>query len=555
MPGDDITSASRETAYVWDIASDRLEWQPGASTVLGISNLSAIATGEAFAARILPEHQAAWRSAVLGRRTTAGSAPHGIPYRVQFALESGEPNAAAPIWLEDRGRWWPGPDGRPSHASGVLLRIDARYLESRRLHLPPGDDTRETLNRTRLFEAIGARAKRTERTARASGLLMIAVNGLDAINTRLGPDLGDEVIAAVGRLVEAGLAETDAIVRYASNTFAVVVDGCAPDDLSAAAERLIARVEAATVETSAGALKASISVGAAALPDMPDTAAATIAQARNALERAKRAQGARYVVHSGKEMSPPPCERSMTGEVMSAIEENRLILALQPIVDARSAQTVFYEGLLRLKRRDGTLVAAADFIEEAEQLGLAKLLDRRALELALALLAAHPGLKLCLNVSSLTSGDKDWIATLEASAATHADLAARLMVEITETAMIHDLEGVRAFVELLRNVGCRIAIDDFGTGYTSFRHLKTLPVDMLKIDGIFMQDLPHDHQGRVIVSAMIEMAKGLGLETVAEWVSDRETAEFLAAAGATYLQGFLFAEPRPAEDFERNGEL
>ena len=200
-------------------------------------------------------------------------------------------------------------------------------------------------------------------------------------------------------------------------------------------------------------------------------------------------------------------------------------------------------------------MAAADFIEEAEEFGLAPLLDRRALELALGLLKANPRLKLCLNVSCRTAGDRTWLAALHAETARDPGLPSRLTVEITETAMIHDLANVRAFVKELRSSGCRIAIDDFGTGYTSFRHLKTLPVDMLKIDGLFMKDLPNDAHGRVIVKSMIDMAKGLGIETVAEWVSDRETAAFLTDVGATYLQGFLYGNPETAENLAREGLL
>ena len=552
---DETAPEPLETAYVWDIASDRLEWQTDAASILGIADLSTVATGDAFAARIASADRAAWRSAVLD--TPAGAASsQNAPYRIRFAFEPDDPETHALIWLEDRGRRPLDTDGRPVRAHGVIHRVDARYFESEHLlHLAPGDDDRETLARTRLFEAVAGRVRQASRTGRPAALMMIAINGLDAINARLGPEVGDEFIAAVGRLLQASLAEADAIVRYASNTFAIVLDNCSADDLPTAADRMIAHVENATIATSVGSLKTSIAIGSVALPVGTSSAADAIAAARTALERAKGAQRSRHVTHSEKAETEATNRKSVAREIASALEENRLVLALQPIVDAASGQRMFYEGLLRLKRPDGTLLAAADFIEDAEQLGIANLLDLRALELALALLVAHPRLKLCLNVSALTAGDKDWIATLEAKAAAHADLAPRLTIEITETAMIHDLEGVRAFVERLRKIGCRIAIDDFGTGYTSFRHLKTLTVDMLKIDGLFMKDLPNDPQGRIIVGSMIEMARGLGLETVAEWVSDPETAEVLRGAGATYLQGFLFAGPLTADELEERGEL
>ena len=556
MPhADTKPEASRETAYLWDLLSDRLDWQANAASVLGIAAPDAIATGEQFAAHIAPEHRSAWRSSVLGARASA-EATDGIAYRVQVAIEPGGGSTAQRVWLDVSGRWWPDATGRPARATGVLRRIDDRDLEDRHLlGFVPDDHAREGLSRARLFEALGAHLKRAQRTGHSCGLLMISAIGLDAVNTRLGPDVGDELISAVGRLVKDGLGETALVLRYASNTFAIILDACDAARLAATGAQLIAHIEGARIETSSGPLKAAIAIGAVALPGYAETAADAVSRARAALERAKRAQRPACVIHSNEDASPQQRETSSTREILAALEESRVLLALQPIVDAATGEATFYEALLRIRRRDGALIPAADFIEEAEELGLATPLDRRALDLALDLLVTYPRLRLCLNVSSLTAGNSDWIAALHAEAARHSGLARRLTVEITETAMIHDLDAVRAFIDDLRTCGCKIAIDDFGAGYTSFRHLKTLPVDMLKIDGLFMKDLPNDPHGRIIVSSMIEMAKGLGIETVAEWVSDRETAALLAAAGATYLQGFLYRDPTPAEDLAREGLL
>ncbi len=122
------------------------------------------------------------------------------------------------------------------------------------------------------------------------------------------------------------------------------------------------------------------------------------------------------------------------------------------------------------------------------------------------------------------------------------------MVEITETAMVKDLRRTSEFVDMLHEIGCVVAIDDFGAGYTSFAHLKTLRADVLKIDGAFVKDLPGDHQGRVLIKSIIETAKAFELKTIAEWVSDKGTAEFLREAGVTYLQGFLFGTPIAVEE-------
>ena len=386
---------------------------------------------------------------------------------------------------------------------------------------------------------------------------MVSVNALGTINARFGLDVGDELIAAAGQLLASELGSSDTIGRYGSNTFAVIMDNCDAAGLPAAAERLIATIRNATIQTSAGPLMATISVGCVALPQHARTAAEAIAYALGALELAKqRPQGA-AVAHDPAILSRRGSKlaHSVSGSVVSALNEGRMLLMLQPIVEARTRKPVLYEGLLRLSIPDGTLVSAADFIEEAEALGLARRVDRRALELGLALLLAHPSLRLAINISSLTVGDEDWMATLQTLTAARPDVHSRLTIEMTETAVIHDFEAARMFLDRLRALGCKVAIDDFGAGYTSFRHLRSLNIDMLKLDGSLVASLQTDSKGCALVKSMIEMAGALGLETVAEWVGNEETAAFLEAAGVTYLQGFLFGQPMTVEELKRAGGI
>lgn len=413
------------------------------------------------------------------------------------------------------------------------------------------------LNRTRLFEALGAVLRRTERTHQPSALFMVSVNALSAVNTRLGIDVGDELIAAVGRILVAQVAEQGTIGRYGSNTFAIIVDHSDAVSLQRVAEMMMELVRNTVVVTGAGPMAASISVGGVALPEHARTATDAIQYALGALELAKLQPSGSFVAHDPAAAAERVHIRkeAVSSSVMGAIEEGRMLLALQPIVYAGTRKLAFFEGLLRLRRRDGTVLSASDFIEEAEQLGLARQVDRRALELGLALLAEHPQLKLSINISSLTVGDEDWIATLQGLSEGQADILARLIVEMTETAMIHDFDAAATFLDRLRVLGCRIAIDDFGAGYTSFRHLRSLNVDMLKIDGTFIADLASDRPNRALVKSIIEMADALGLESVAEWVRDEDAAAFLEAAGATYLQGFLYGHPMSADELKQKGLL
>jgi EAL domain-containing protein (putative c-di-GMP-specific phosphodiesterase class I) len=194
---------------------------------------------------------------------------------------------------------------------------------------------------------------------------------------------------------------------------------------------------------------------------------------------------------------------------------------------------------MRIGRADGSVIAASEVIPLAERLGLVRLVDHRVLDLVVAELAAEPALNAAINVSPASTIDPDWWASLAAALRAHADIAGRLTVEITESAAIQDLDDTRGFVARVKNIGCRIAIDDFGAGYTSFRNLRKLGVDIIKIDGAFVQNLTRSEDDRAFVRTLIDLAKRLRLETVAEWVQDEEAAAMLASWGCDYLQGAL----------------
>jgi EAL domain-containing protein (putative c-di-GMP-specific phosphodiesterase class I) len=206
-------------------------------------------------------------------------------------------------------------------------------------------------------------------------------------------------------------------------------------------------------------------------------------------------------------------------------------------VTALDRRPAFYECLMRIRRTDGSLVGANDIVPVAERLGLVRLLDYRVLELVVDELVAAPALQASLNVSPASTTDPDWWAGLVSLLRTHSTVAQRLIVEITESAVIHDVDETRGFVARVKDLGCRIAIDDFGAGYTSFRNLRQLGVDIVKIDGAFVADIMRSQDVRAFVHTLIDLAKRLKLATVAEWVQDEQAAAMLAAWGCDYLQG------------------
>jgi EAL domain-containing protein (putative c-di-GMP-specific phosphodiesterase class I) len=217
--------------------------------------------------------------------------------------------------------------------------------------------------------------------------------------------------------------------------------------------------------------------------------------------------------------------------------------AYQPIVDARTREPVHYECLLRMVEPTGGIVAAGSFMPAIEDLGMIRPIDRLGFEMAVRDLTAHPSVRLAVNVSGLTTSDRAWLRTAVAVLRNKPDIAERLTIEITETAGLEDIDACARFVATLRDLGCLIALDDFGAGYTSFRHLKQLAVNMVKIDGSFVRNIADNPDNLVFVRTLIDLARNFNLETVAECVETEEEARLLTAEGIDYLQGYAFGKP------------
>ncbi len=539
----EASSPARELAYAWNAATDRLDWESHAQQVLGLRSIEQISTRESFRALIAFE-PAEQRLPWLGDRPITVPS-NGVPYRARYKFMT---EAGDGIWVEDEGRWWTGPDGRPTRAVGILRTINAPDTSAGQLrHRNDHDELTGQLVRSRLIEALDAAVKKSrsrEITTRHHAFLMIAVNHLSATNEMFGFQFGDEVLSAVGKLIRSNVRSGDIVGRYASNKFGVILNDCSAETMRMIANRLIKSVRGASIGITDREVAATISVGGVLIPSQADCIQKAIDCAMLALSHARLNPSEGFYAFASGTHRQSDRSRNLTiaREVMAALNDNRMRLALQPIVSARTGQPVFHECLLRIVQHDGTTVPASQFIGVAEQLGLAHVLDRRALELAIDLLKRDPSLHLALNVSAMTCGDREWLDTLRSLAGTRC-VAERLTIEITETSALQDVDQSALFVDTVKELGCRVAIDDFGAGYTSFANLKRLPVDMVKIDGAFVKDMSRNSSDRVFVKAMIDLSRHFEMETVAEWVGDDQTIEMLTEAGIDYLQGFHVGEP------------
>lgn len=543
---DAILSAVGETAYTWDVASDRMNWAQNAMSVLSLSEGECPATLSEFALHIAAEH-AASRSEAFAK----ASEHPGFRLHYRFFPESRRPTAS--IWIEEQGRITRGPDGQILKVEGVLRVLKSNHHdELLRIYRTDVDDLTGLLNRPRLIDALSTVLARTQTGEREGAFMMVAVNGLDVINDSFGYEAGDGVIAATGRLLSRHLRAGDSIGRYSANKFGIVLGDCTRSELHAFAERLISLVSSATVDAGPCRLAATISAGGLKLSREAASTSEVIANALQALDQARAQRRDPFVEFkpASETLTRRRHNLNLADEVMTALGERRMLLAIQPIVSTSTRKPAFYECLIRKRRPDGSVVAAAEFMEVAEQLGLSRLTDLRVLELTVDLLRRQHDISASLNVSSLAAFDRDWLGRLLSRTGGDRKITSRLTIEITETSEIRDIDRVASFVDVLKELGCKVAIDDFGAGYTSFKNLRHLNVDMVKIDGAFVRNMKDDATDRIFVETLVNLARRFKLKTVAEWVTDEETADLLAGYGVDYLQGNLFGAPVLVDEFE-----
>ena len=403
------------------------------------------------------------------------------------------------------------------------------------------------LNRTHLIASLAEAIEETTRFRSSCAFMLIGIDHLARVNDAFGFDVADAVIAEVAHRIRTRLRGGDVLGRFSGNKFGLILKNCTVDDTNIAAERFLVGIRDEVVPTKSGPVSVTASIGAVSLPRYARNADEAINRAQETLDSAKRRRAGSFGLWR------PNVERDaqrrvnirVTDEIVTALNDRRIVAAFEPVVEARSRQPAFYECLVRMEQGDGQVLLAPDIVPVAERLGLIRMVDHRVLELVVDELVASPNVHLSLNISPETTMDPDWSASIESLMRTHPGAAERLIVEITETVAIQDLDDIRGFVTRLKNFGSRIAIDDFGAGYTSFRNLRKLGVDIVKIDGAFVQNIARSADDRAFVQTLIDLARRLGIKTVAEWVQDEEAAVMLREWGCDYIQGRLIGLASP----------
>jgi diguanylate cyclase (GGDEF)-like protein len=528
-----------ESAFDWRLSDDQIVWDQADGFLPYHVDFTTLNTGTALRRWLSP--------AVRGRLSTF--VEEESPIDPNFILEFESASGRNSEWFEMRALRFVGSEGNVERVVGVLRRItEQKTLTMQLSYLAAYDELTGQLNRSRLREELTQVIARAEAESRACAFFVAAIDKLAVINETYGFDVADEVIVAAGNRLAHSLRGSDIIGRTAGNKFGIILCNCGEEEMAKVAERLNRAVRSEVIETEAGPVSATISVGAVWLPEDASTSQEAMLQAEEALEHARGKGRSGFAVYK-KSAQREFARRRLMGvgdDVMAALNENRLVLGYQPIVSSHTRRPEHHECLLRMIRKDGSLAVAGEFIPAAETLGLVRHVDWRSLELTIGSLKANPEVKLSLNVSGTNANDQAWLNNFVEYIENNERVADRLTVELTETAALEEFEENARFVSRLRELGCRVAIDDFGAGYTSFRNLQMLRFDLVKIDGTYIRNLSNSSDNQIFVRTLVGLAKNFGLETVAEWVDSEEDAALLKEYGVDYFQGFYFGRPDTA---------
>jgi diguanylate cyclase (GGDEF)-like protein/PAS domain S-box-containing protein len=385
-------------------------------------------------------------------------------------------------------------------------------------------------------------------------LLFIDLDHFKRVNDSLGHLAGDALLRTVANRITSALRVDDLVARFGGDEFVVLLSGDQPTAAVREVAHKLLAVIGAPVEVEGASISVTPSIGISIFPQDGQTPDALIKHADTAMYHAKSRGRADCRFFEPAMAEAAYRDLAMESRLAQAIREREFVLHYQPQVSLRDGALVGCEALIRWSHPERGLVGPDEFIPLAEarrlMLPIGDWVLREAVAQARRWSDAGLAVPLAVNLSTMqfqAAGFADAVRSLLAEHGLHGGL---LELELTERMLMDDVGAVRETLEPLRALGVRIAVDDFGTGYTSLGHLKKLPIDRLKIDRSFIRDLPDDPGSAAIAGAMIQMARGLGMRTVAEGVETVAQRDWVVARSCDELQGNLEAEPMPAAAFE-----
>ncbi|KRF37215.1 hypothetical protein ASG94_07675 [Nocardioides sp. Soil805] len=436
----------------------------------------------------------------------------------------------------------------------VLDMSERRRYEASLAHLAHHDALTGLPNRRAFDEALQRHVGLCQRYGQRGALLLLDLDHFKQVNDTVGHAAGDDLLVGVAAVLRDGLRASDTVARLGGDEFAILLPEADRSEADVVAAAVVARIRdhASGLEGARRRVTASVGVvtfAAAAEHDLDPLALADLvmydAKEAGRNQSAALAEGGEHQPLSGARLE-------WQARIEDALAHDGFELHLQPIVELATGEVTAAEVLLRM-RLDGEIVPPLHFLPVAERVGLMPEIDawvvRHSVEMLARLRRSRPDLRLEVNLSGHSIGRPDVEDTIRQSLERHGVDPGALILEVTETAAVADLVAAREFAERMSALGCKFALDDFGAGFGSFSYLKHLLFDYVKIDGQFISHCHESDIDRTILRSIVGIARDLGKQTVAEFVSDERILQVVRVEGVDFAQGYLPGAPMPEDRF------
>lgn len=377
-------------------------------------------------------------------------------------------------------------------------------------------------------------------------LLVAGIDRLSMYNEAFGPRYTDELLEKSYHRLGQIVGQNGTVHRIDGDVFALFFPQAPHNEMAAVGKYILNNFQDRPLQGSQGPVGISVSIGGINLDiSQHGDPASILVKAEMAMRHAKDQGRSCYVSYreAADRSQHNRLLLSSGDQFLNALKDNRVKLAFQPIMNADDRKASFHECLIRLIDENGKMQSAGQFFPAIEKLGLSRLVDQFALRTAMHELSLFPDLSLSVNVSPATLMNRSWLRGLVLSLRDSPSVAKRLIVEVTESAVIENPEQVTMIVRTLRDLGCRVALDDFGAGYTAFSQLKDLDLDIVKIDKSFVRGIGVE-TNRLFVKTLQSLADGVNVKTVAEGAETMGEADMLALDGIDYIQGYIYGFPQ-----------
>jgi diguanylate cyclase (GGDEF)-like protein len=436
---------------------------------------------------------------------------------------------------------------------------ERRRLEKELVHLANQDHLTGLFNRRRFEEELSRATHHAVRTGRRGAVLWLDIDYFKEINDSLGHQAGDQVLIGLAATMRTQLRGDSVLARQGGDEFAVLLPEVSVRQAEECADRLINAIRKTSCVFHDRDLRVTTSMGIVMFPDHGTDAEEILARADLAMYQAKDGGRNRYRMYEPGEgwHTEQKTRFRWVSTIERALAEDLFVVHAQPVVNMATGEIDRHELLIRMEAENGDIVGPGEFLPTAERTGLIHEIDqwmvRRAVDLVSMQAGRDASYRLDVNLSGKAFSDPELLPLIQSELIRTGIEPISLGVEVTETAAIADMTKAREFITALRNLGCRVSLDDFGSGFSSFYYLKNLPVDCLKIDGGFVQDICNSTEDQHVVKAIVELAQGFGVTSTAEFVEDQATFEMLRSLGVTYAQGYHIARPIPVERLGGSG--